>query len=55
MIPHQTTMAPLQRQELVRILSCRYTKDELALLTDVQIHERWLIDCGYKNIYANPR
>lgn len=48
---HKTTMTPLQRQELIRILKIFHKIEELALLTDPQLHEVWLIDCEYENVY----
>lgn len=48
---HSSTMTTHQREELIRILKLFHNMDELAKLTDPQLHELWLIDCEYENPY----
>lgn len=49
-IMHNSTITPYARKELIRILA-DHSMNKLANLTDPQLHELWLIDCGYKNPY----
>ena len=50
---HKTTMTSSQRRELVRILKVFDKIEELAVLTDEEIHEKWLKQCEYENPYKN--
>ena len=48
---HKTTMSPEQRVELIRVLGQTHDLKDLAIKTDSELHEQWLIDCEYENIY----
>jgi len=48
---HKTTMTSFQRGELIRILGTFSKIEELAILTDIELHEKWLVECEYNNPY----
>lgn len=52
---HKTTMTSFQRKELVRILKPWHKIEDLVLKTDPQLHELWLIDCEYPNVYEGDK
>jgi len=48
---HETTMTSYQRKELIRILKVFNPIKELAIMTDTELHEKWLVECEYENPY----
>lgn len=48
---HTSTMTSYQRGELIRILSVFHKIEDLAKLTDPELHELWITDCEYENPY----
>jgi hypothetical protein len=52
---HNSTMTSYQRKELFRILKMFHRIEELAVLTDPELHELWIKDCEYPNPYKNKR
>ena len=48
---HNSTMTSFQRSELIRILRVFHNIEELAVLTDTELHGLWLDDCEYENPY----
>lgn len=50
---HKTTMDPIQRQELIRILKSWHAIEILATKTDPELHELWLVDCEHPNPYKD--
>ena len=43
---HSTTLSPEQRENLVNMLTMFHKIEDLAVMTDVQLHQRWLDDCN---------
>lgn len=48
---HSSTMLSLQRKILIETLERHHDLKKLALLTDPELHELWLVECEYPNPY----
>ncbi len=48
---HTTTMTAKQRKMLIHTLGSTHDIKKLAEMTDVELHEQWLMDCDYENVY----
>lgn len=48
---HTSSMSALQRKELIKILKYFHSMEDLAKLTDPELHSLWLDDCEYENPY----
>lgn len=48
---HFSSMTTLQRKILIEIMERYHDLKKLALLTDPELHELWLVECEYSNPY----